>query len=102
MFQLQHRHFGRPHPRAAGGQAVFVQVVFQRRDRPGQRGDDRELVRDHRGKVIGRLADADHRAVGQAAGGIQPGVVETGDDHGIGVDTFWTTVSTPGTLIASS
>ena len=30
--------------------------------------------------MIGGLADADHRCRGEAAGGIEPGVVEAGDD----------------------
>ena len=35
--------------------------------------------------MVSRLADADHRAVGQAARRVKAGIVETGDDEGIGI-----------------
>ena len=61
FFQFQHCHFGGTDPRAAGHQAIAVQVMLQRRDRPCQRRHHAELVGDHAGEMIGRLANSDHR-----------------------------------------
>ena len=57
--------------------------MLKRGNRAGKCGDHAELVGDHAGEVIGRLANPDHRLVGQTACGIKAGVVEAGDHDGI-------------------
>ena len=45
-----------------------------------------------------RLADADHRRSGDAARGVEPGVVETGDDEGVSARAPWPiSARSPGT-----
>ncbi len=63
----------------------FDEVPLDRRDRAGEGGDDAEFFRDQARQVKRRLADADDRRGGRAARGVEPGVVEAGDDEGVGV-----------------
>ena len=61
LFERQHRHVGGPNPSAAGCEPVLGEVVFDRRNRAGECGDDAESLRDEARQMERRLADADDR-----------------------------------------
>ena len=65
-------------------QAVFDEVVLDRRERTGKRGDDTELVRDQARNVECRLTNADDGHIGDTACRLEARIVETGDDEGVG------------------
>ena len=76
----KHRQFGRAHARAALCQAIPRQIVLYDRNGARQRRDNRKTRAEHAGRMKGGLADTDHRRTRDAARGIEPGVVEAGDD----------------------
>ena len=80
LLQRQHRHLGRAHAAAAPLEPVLLHQMLERRRRAPERRDDREAAGDHAGHVHGGLGDAQHRPARDAAGGVDPGVVEAGDD----------------------
>ncbi len=79
IVELQHRHIGRAHARAAPLQTVAQQIVFQHRHRTRERRHHGKAVRQQAGEMKARFADADHRRIRQCARRIEPGVVETRD-----------------------
>ncbi len=102
VLQRQHRNLGGAHARAAGDQSVFGEIALDRRDGARQGRDDAELFGHQPGHVKRRLANADHRRGGRATRGLQPSVVETGDDESVGVGALPISSSSPGSENASS
>ena len=62
IFEREHRNLAGAHARAAAIEAVFHQIGLDRRDRARKRRHDAEAMRDQRGQMKRRLADADDRA----------------------------------------
>ena len=83
IIERQHRNIGGPHARPAG-HAVAVDQMFDRHARALHRRHHGEALCDEGGGRERRLADADHGNARHRARGVQPGVVEAGDDGGVG------------------
>ena len=85
LFERQHRNVGGAHPGAARREAVFGEVPLDRRDRAGRVVTTLNFsaIRLARWNAASPMPTTG--AIGCAARGVQPGVVETGDDEGVGV-----------------
>ena len=84
LFEIEHRDI-------AGGdrrpfrKAIAPHQFFQRHDRARQGRDDRDAFCQLPRRHQRRLANPDHRKRCDRSRGIEPGVIETGDDAGVGV-----------------
>ena len=84
LFEIEHRDVARRDLRPLR-KAIAAHQFLQRHDRARQRGDDRDAFCNLPSGDQRRLANADHREARRRSRGIEPGVIETGDNRCIGI-----------------
>lgn len=84
LLEREHRDLGGADASAALGETVFPQIMLDRHDRDTEGRHHGKTRRDQARHVEAGFPDADHRRFRGGTRGVEAGVVEAGDDVGVG------------------